>query len=138
MGYPPADRKLWPPNRLLWAAIVYCCAIGVLSHLPGDEIPTIVIWDKAVHFLEYIPLGLLLTGWLILRSGPGRRLVVLYSVLGVAMLGGIDEIHQAFVPGRVPSGFDLIADVLGGLVGSLIGVPFFSMMAKRRAVQASR
>jgi VanZ family protein len=44
----------------------------------------------------------------------------------VLVLGALDEAHQSFVPGRTPSIGDLLADVVGGTLGAIIGLCVFS------------
>jgi len=43
----------------------------------------------------------------------------------------LDEIHQAYVPGRVADALDLLADSLGGLAGTLAYLAFLAYRAKR-------
>jgi VanZ family protein len=79
-----------------------------LSHqpdLPGPEWPFV---DKAGHLVAYA-----IFGWLLARathrSGANRNWVLAVGLLYAAS----DEVHQAFVPGRVPSWGDLAADIVG-------------------------
>ena len=83
--------------------------------------------DKFLHVLAYLILGSL-----VLRAAHGGfgRLRVVPTVLAVlfALAYGLtDELHQIYVPGRVASVHDWIADAIGtglsvplmGIVGSL-------------------
>ena len=107
---------------LAWApAVVYMACIWGLSStsmmdFPIDAFP---LRDKGVHTIEYGTLGLLLAHasfrtWP--RHHPLRTgaLAVLITVLW----GLLDEIHQAFVPGRSPDVLDLLADTMGAMVGT--------------------
>jgi len=69
------------------------------------------------HFTEYLIFSFLLTR--ALRPGvgasPGFRYLLAFSLAG--FYGFTDEIHQAFVPGRDPSGLDFLADLSGSAAG---------------------
>ncbi len=86
-------------------------------HLPGvDRLP---LRDKALHLAEYGALGWLCAG-AASRSWPtavGWRTFVL-AVFVSTLWGLSDEIHQAFVPGRSSDLADLLADLIGSLVGA--------------------
>jgi VanZ family protein len=95
--------------------------IWVVSSIPHvfvfERIP---FQDKGVHFIEYGILAALMTHALH-GTWPGLRAWSLFAMAWAATVfwGLLDEIHQAFVPGRVADGFDLLADALGGLAGTL-------------------
>jgi VanZ family protein len=101
---------------LLWAVLIF-----VLSSIPQLTPPPVgfQISDKIYHFLEF---GVF--GWLLVRSltrlYPHRRRgtgVLLAALLGI-LWGGLDEVHQAFVPGRDASVLDGLADAAGVLIVS--------------------
>lgn len=81
--------------------------------------------DKLVHGVLYSVMGLLLGwGW----HASGRRhnhLIVLMFGLAYA---AVDEFHQRFVPYRIPSFADWVADLVGLVAGYtlmlLVGVAF--------------
>jgi len=75
-------------------------------------------WRQLGHVGEFCLLSLLIA--LGLRGGPWsfRALVVVASVLA-ALYGGLDELHQHFVPGRNGNGEDLFCDALGAALGGL-------------------
>jgi VanZ family protein len=95
------------------------------SSLPGSTYPQVEFFDaadKVVHIAIYAGLAFLGTRAIFLstsiptRPGWRWRLVVLGALIAF-VYGGLDEIHQAFVPERSPDVLDLVADVLGGLTG---------------------
>jgi len=55
------------------------------------------------------------------------------AALGAALYGVTDEFHQAFTPGRSPDVFDVLADLVGGLLGGLACV---AIVARKRACDA--
>ena len=88
------------------------------SSVPGDELPAVHVWDKAVHFLVYAVLGALF----LIPLAEARLSRVTVGRAGMAVLlstlyGAFDEVHQAFTPERTPDVRDLFADALGASLG---------------------
>lgn len=77
------------------------------SKLPGPALVHPLDW--AAHFLTYLALGFSLGR---ATGRPGLALVV------TAWFGALDEVHQAFVPGREAGVQDWIFDALGAYLGS--------------------
>ena len=100
----------------LWLPVVlYTLFIFWLSSAPRD-MPVILRWpggDKVVHLGEYTPLGVLL-----LRAFSRFQLPAAFAT--GAMIGGLDEMFQGFVPTRHVSAWDYLADVTGIAIGLLI------------------
>lgn len=61
-------------------------------------------WDAVAHFLSYSALTALL--W---TAAAGR--MPLAVLLTVVIIGGLDELHQGSVPGRVADAADFLVDV---------------------------
>jgi VanZ family protein len=107
-----ASRVLsaWLPVAV-WAGLIF-----TLSSIP-DLGTGLGGWDlllrKLAHATEYAVLGLLLVRAL------GRPL--LSFAVGTAY-AVTDEIHQAFVPGRVGSPLDVAIDAAGVAVGILVAL----------------
>ena len=101
---------------------------GVLFYLssesdPAPYIPPIRFFDKVQHFGYFFGGGGLLSAFLycLAPEKPHWRRMLLITVLVIAVVGTADEFHQSFTPGRSGNDpFDLTADVLGGLCGSLV------------------
>lgn len=116
-------------------AIGYLAAVFAVSHIPGQHLRfPFELWDKAIHFAEYVPVGFLLVGWLARRHwAPGSRLAVMgLATAVVAAFGALDELHQWFVPNRSATFGDALADLLGGLVGAMLGALVFNLRNRRR------
>jgi VanZ family protein len=112
-------RSRW---LVAWApALGYMLLIWALSSLPTQfDFSRVPFHDKGVHFVEYGTLAVLLAhafhGSLHNLSQPA----VLALAFATATLWGLsDEIHQAFVPGRVSDVNDLLADAFGALLGAV-------------------
>jgi VanZ family protein len=71
-------------------------------------------WDKLAHLLTFAVVGMAAG----LASGMRGWRVALCCVAGALLVGGMDELHQMFLPGRTASWSDLAADAAGGLLGA--------------------
>ena len=100
----------------LWLPVVlYTFFIFWLSSAPR-EMPAILRFpqgDKVVHLGEYAPLGVLL-----LRAFSCSQLPAAFAT--GALIGGLDEMFQGFVPARHVSPWDFLADVAGVAIGLAI------------------
>ena len=102
--------------------------IFFLSQLPGSslQLPPLPGVDKLGHGILYALLAA--TTILAITPGPARRtlraglLVVLFCLL----YGISDEFHQSFVPGRDPSGGDILADTIGAAVAVAVWLRYYS------------
>lgn len=103
----------WPYALL---TIAYCTGIWWLSSQPEPPKPPYEFpgMDKVAHAVVFGGLAALV-GRGLRRSGRryGARMLFWGPVLFAAAYGVVDEVHQYFVPLRVPSLGDLIADVAG-------------------------
>ena len=103
-------------------ALAYMLLIWALSSMPIQiDFSRVPLRDKGVHFVEYGTLSVLLTHAL-RRTFPARRAVAIgaAAALTTTLWGAIDEIHQAFVPGRFSDSGDLVADACGAVAGSTL------------------
>jgi VanZ family protein len=96
-------------------ALVLVAQIFTLNALPFEMGEP---WDKVWHFLAYGALTLLL--WM---ATGGRRPVLV--VAAVMLLGGVDELRQAWLPNRSADPFDFLADLAAAFV-TAAGIGFFS------------
>lgn len=132
--------KYWLPV-LLWAALIFTASsdqqsaqhssriIGPLvqwlfPQLPGETVDNIVFGvRKCAHLTEYAVLAWLL--WRAIRkpmrddSRPWKWSDAVAAWVFVALFATSDEIHQAFVPTRQASPWDVMIDVGGGVLGLL-------------------
>jgi VanZ family protein len=94
--------------------------VFAVSHIPNHEFPSEIerLPDKALHALEYLPLGFL---WARVVPGTARGRFFL-GWLAAVLFAVSDEIHQAFVPGRNADWLDVLADTAGSGLGALLCV----------------
>ena len=130
MGEAKSFTKLWIP------VIVYAILIFWVSSLEsplGIELEFNNA-DKAIHFFEYLILGVLLIR-AINGSYPGipNISVILITVAIGALYGFTDELHQSVIPGRFATVSDFIFDFAGVVTGALLysGRKIFPKLAKR-------
>jgi VanZ family protein len=112
-------------RRWAIAAAGVAVAIFVLSSIPAEELARtgIRIWDKAAHAGVWAVLAFCLG-----RALGARPHAVALTIGLAAGYGVLDEIHQSFTPGRDTSGWDIVADATGAIVGALAAAA-----ARRRA-----
>jgi VanZ family protein len=133
---PPEPRAGLSPHtaRLAWTlALAYLLVIGYASlqpfrdwRPPPEDVLRFLtapwprfttLQDVAVNFAAYIPLGLLLSlGWGA-RYGPARGAVA--ATLAAACFSVTMEAAQMFLPARIASNVDLLANTLGALLGAM-------------------
>ena len=108
--------------------LIYVCLITILSHQPADNIsdvsPGIKNVDKLFHFIEFSILGFLVFGSLSLNSKEFDQIFNLSIKIGI-LFSCLDEYHQSFIDGRDSSLADLIFDVFGVFLGTILHYRFF-------------
>jgi VanZ family protein len=119
--------RYWLPLCLYVGCIFF---LSSLSSFPYRLVA--VFSDKVLHFGEYAILALL--AFRAIRS-VNRQLPVwvtfAITLLGVAFLGGADELYQRLIPFRDSSWFDFLADLSGGLAGSLTYLVLQGLLSRR-------
>lgn len=102
-------------KKIGWVlAIIYMALIFYLSSIPLQLPEIIGVIDPTrfiLHTIEYMFLG-----FLVYR--PSKKYN--FSFLLSSLYGISDELHQYFVPFRTFSGLDILADVIGSLLGVVI------------------
>jgi VanZ family protein len=107
-----------------WAGVIF-----FLSSQPGIDIPPpFPHMDKVLHAIAFGVLGFLLLGAFRpgVRGYSRKQLVIAITIAGT--YGILDEIHQRYVPGRMPDALDVMAD----LVGAALGVWLMHVIVRRR------
>jgi len=85
--------------------------VCVLSLLPGQNLPRLLLSDKISHLIAYTEITAL--GLLVF---PGRRQTAAV-IAAVIALGGVLEVAQHFVPNRSTDLLDFAVNCVGVLLG---------------------
>ena len=102
-------------NKLL--ILSFSCVflgIGILSLIPPSAGIELGEHDKWNHFIAYLVLAL---NWCFIKN---KRGLFVLGLLICICYGLSLEYLQGFVPGRVPSWLDAVANTGGGLTGFLL------------------
>ena len=106
-----------------WLPVIICMGfIFYVSSIPASKIPPLFPFQDIIfHLFVYSILSLFFARALKNTYGglAPSKIILLTLIFGV-FYGLTDEIHQTFVPYRNASGFDVLIDGIGSLVGSLI------------------
>ena len=126
-------RVVFPPRW--WPAVSWMGFILLMTSWPKLGLIEIASSaDKVAHFGAYLVLSLLSARAAFPADRPWR--IAAAIVAAIAVLAMLDELHQAWIPGRFPDVWDWFADIGGGVVGILLA-PLFFQPAPRRHGSAS-
>ena len=104
----------------------YMVLILCISSIPANSMPSLGFQnvDKVAHFLEYAILGILAVHSFI----PKKGYQLFFIIFSGFVFGVFDEWWQSFISDRHTSLFDLLADNIGMLVGSIV---FYKLSTKQ-------
>jgi VanZ family protein len=99
--------------------------MGVIFYLSSksDPLPELTanVWDKALHFVEFAGLAVLLVrAFLGEGISPGRAFLA--AAVAASLYAASDEVHQIWVQGREPALRDWLAGSIGGMTGAVLYV----------------
>lgn len=91
----------------------------------------ILFLDKGVHLLEFTLLGFFLAfGYFLgLKSSAATKSYM--TLISGMLLGGLDELHQYFVPTRSLEAMDFVADS----IGILAGLGIYILVSRNRRIK---
>lgn len=104
---------------LLWGLLIY-----IASSIPSTKLPKLELlaYDKLIHIIIFFVFGLLVYRALqpLARGSEffWRRILITMAI--VISYGIVDELHQGTVPGRTLDIWDLVADIIGGVLSAVI------------------
>ena len=98
-------------NRVLFVA--YAILIALVSLMPMNS-TNIGSSDKLFHFVFYAVFSVL--GF---RAATESK-QYLYVCIGIVAYGGMMEVAQSFMPGRMMSAYDFLANTLGVIIGAVV------------------
>lgn len=123
-------------SRYHLPALLYSALIVVLSSIPKLRSPDLGVEfsDKLLHACEYAIFAFLFyRSFSRARFARGGTRPLLLTLLFLVVFAAGDEYHQKFVRGRYMDGYDLLADISGGLI-----VVFYLKYFKKSASTAAK
>jgi VanZ family protein len=99
--------------------ILYSIFTTFVSLRPMNSV-TLEPWDKVFHLILYSVFAVL--GYRVSKE-PKQ---FIYICIGIVIYSGLMEVAQSFMPGRVMSAYDLLANTIGVLLGAVIVKKMFS------------
>jgi VanZ family protein len=123
MGHEPRQK-----TAALFSLLLYL-GIFMLSSLPGSALPA-NIPDIIPHFCEYAVLAFF---FIQITTDPLHLRAMAIALAWLVLLGLLDELHQAFVPGRFCSSKDLLVDTIGSICGLAAYLALRRWSARARA-----
>jgi len=106
--------------------------IWYVSSIPSYSLPSAGdVGSMIAHLVEYFVLTLLVAKTLDEHEQPFHHHSVVPVFLFMALLAGIDELHQLWIPGRTASWIDFSFDVVGIMFGFSLYVIGFGFRAFR-------
>ncbi len=118
---------LWAP---VFSFMVLVFFLSSQSSVPGIE----RLWDKFLHTAAYGVFGVACLRACHGGFRPLRPRLTVLAVLITVGYGAIDEVHQAYVPGRFSSVLDWVADA----VGAALSIPTTALIARLRSHPGAR
>ena len=119
----PRWRKAW---RVLFLAVVL--SASWLAFSPHPPRMADLGWDKANHFSAFGTLAFV--GMQCLIASPRRRWIVLATLLAYGV--GI-ELVQSQIPGRDAEAADVLADMIGAVIGLAVHALALRLIAPKAA-----
>lgn len=108
--------------RVDWAVFIFYTVFVTFASLRPMNSASIGHWDKLGHLLLYGFFAIL--GYRVFRQ-PRAYLSV---CIAIVFYSGLMEVLQSFMPSRMMSGYDLLANGLGVLLGAIIATKGFSVL----------
>ena len=104
-------------NFLIIPPLIWLAAIWIVSSIPAKSLPSVKILgvDKLAHISEYLILSLLVNRWIKSEHMKNGTIALIYSILLANT--ALDELHQILIPNRSSSGWDLLANASGVVIG---------------------
>ena len=107
------ERYAKRPSWIRWTAVLaWASLIWFASSSSTASRESSLFWDFAYNGAHVVVFGVLAALlYLVLRGDSNRRAALAIAFAACYGLG--DEVHQAYTPGRHPSAYDVLSDVVG-------------------------
>jgi hypothetical protein len=114
-----------------WCFVCAALLIAQIFSLGSLPFEPFEPWNKLFHVLAFSALALML--WI---ATDGRHPVLV--IAGVMMLGALDELRQAAIPGRSADVFDFLADALAAALTGVVLMWATPSGAKKPCAESSQ
>lgn len=102
---------------IAWALLIFYFCTMPSNRIPSFKIPHL---DKVAHFGFFFVQSILLSLLFKFQTKKSYFRIILLSTLLAFLYGGLIEILQSEFFNRTGDLYDLITDILGGIVGAMI------------------
>lgn len=117
-------RRILKSSKLNFkvVTILWALTILVLSFLPSSSIPKVEIWspDKIVHVFIYLMLSIFLGIAIYQTQGKISQRAFILNIIGCISFGCGIEIFQPILTDRYYEFYDILANSVGSILGSMI------------------
>ena len=122
-------------QKKLYALPVFGAAISIFYVSSIPQLPflqTAFAWqDKVLHIIAYFIFGLsLLIAFIPYKKTSLKNKLIIFISIGT-FYGASDEYHQSFIIGRSSEIADLVADIIGIILSSLIMIMYHKFKNKK-------
>ncbi|MCF6307599.1 MAG: VanZ family protein [Flavobacteriaceae bacterium] len=122
---PKLIKKLLEPNTLLVICLLYVLLITIAFLFPARgsvKVNFIIPLDKIVHSSIYLILAFLWNIYFYLTKNKDNIKKSVFAILGLCLAYGIiiEIIQEQFVQFRGADIFDVLANMIGAMVGTII------------------
>lgn len=99
----------------------YAAFLFYLSSQSNVQLPSFPFIDKIGHFILYAGFGFFFARAILpFKHQRTLKKSILWAITGAVLYGITDEFHQSFVPHRSVEAADVMADMIGGIVGGVL------------------
>ena len=131
---------------ILWAPVLVFTILNVyLSVMTWEDVRSTIGWVKNIpqktnfklrHIVQYGPQTFYLA-WLCVRTFSLSHKVALFiGIAYVVIMGALGEVIQSFTPSRIPSFYDVMWNLVGGLVGAAIYLLVLQISKQKKHAEA--
>jgi len=122
-------------QKKLFALPVFGAALSIFYVSSIPQLPflqTAFAWqDKVLHIIAYFIFGLsLLIAFIPYKKTSLKNKLIIFISIGT-FYGASDEYHQSFIIGRSSEIADLVADIIGIILSSLIMIMYHKFKNKK-------
>ncbi len=122
-------------QKKLFALPVFVAALSIFYVSSIPQLPflqTAFAWqDKVLHIIAYFIFGLsLLIAFIPYKKTSLQKKLIIFISIGT-FYGASDEYHQSFIIGRSSEIADLVADIIGIILSSLIMIMYHKFKNKK-------